>query len=56
MLQGAVDVLIAFTGAGGGALSGVVVAGFGFSTLSLAGGLLALLLVPALLWGRVGTD
>ena len=48
-VQSGVDVLVALTGAGGGVLSGLVVAGFGFSTLSLAGGLLALLLVPALL-------
>jgi MFS family permease len=48
-IQGRVDVLVALSGAGGGALSGLVVAGFGFSTLALAGGLLALLLVPALL-------
>jgi MFS family permease len=47
-VQGAVDVLIALGGAGGGALSGVVVAGAGFPVLALAGGLLAMLLVPAL--------
>lgn len=45
--QGAVDVLIALGGAGGGAMSGVVVAGTSFAGLSLAGGVLALLLVPA---------
>lgn len=47
-VQGTVDVLIALGGAGGGALSGVVVAGAGFPVLGLAGGLLAMLLVPAL--------
>ena len=47
-VQGAVDVLIALGGAGGGALSGVVVAGAGFPVLALGGGLLAMLLVPAL--------
>jgi MFS family permease len=47
-VQGTVDVLIALGGAGGGAVSGVVAAGAGFSTLSLAGGFLALLLIPAL--------
>jgi MFS family permease len=52
-IQGGVDVLVALGGAGGGALSGVVVAGYGFATLSLAGGLLALLLVPTLLWWRL---
>jgi MFS family permease len=51
-IQGGVDVLVALSGAGGGVLSGLVVAGFGFSTLALAGGLLALLLVPALLRTR----
>jgi MFS family permease len=51
-IQGGVDVLVALSGAGGGVLSGLVVAGFGFSTLSLTGGLLALLLVPALLRSR----
>lgn len=46
--QGSVDVLIALSGAGGGALSGAVVAGSSFATLALAGGLLALLLVPTM--------
>jgi MFS family permease len=50
--QGAVDVLIAFAGAGGGALSGLVVGVSSFATLSLAGGVLALLLVPAVAWYR----
>ncbi|MDN5916564.1 MAG: MFS transporter [Pseudonocardia sp.] len=51
-VQGTVDVLIALGGAGGGAVSGVVVAGAGYATLSLAGGFLALLLVPVLLRAR----
>ncbi len=55
-VQGSVDVLIALCGAGGGVLSGVVVAGFGFAALSLAGGLLALLLIPALLWGKTAAE
>ena len=46
--QGSVDVLIALSGAGGGAVSGVVVAGTSFATLALAGGLLAVLLVPTM--------
>jgi MFS family permease len=54
-IQGGVDVLVALSGAGGGALSGVVVAAYGFPTLSLGGGLLALLLVPALFWRRPRT-
>lgn len=46
--QGTVDVLIAIAGAGGGALSGWVVSTTSYATLSLAGGFLALLLIPAL--------
>jgi MFS family permease len=52
-VQGTVDVLIALAGAGGGAMSGVVAAGLGFPVLALAGGLLAMLLIPALLRLRV---
>lgn len=44
--QGRVDVLIALAGAAGGAVSGVVVAGAGYSALALGGGVLALALVP----------
>jgi hypothetical protein len=47
--QGTVDVLIAISGAGGGAMSGWVVASTSLAVLSLAGGLLALLLIPSLL-------
>jgi MFS family permease len=50
--QGSVDVLIAIAGAGGGATSGLIVDAAGFTTLSLAGGLLAVLLIPALAWQR----
>jgi MFS family permease len=50
--QGAVDVLIALSGAAGGALSGMVVAGSSYSTLSLAGGILSLLLIPVVIWSR----
>ncbi|MFC4102589.1 MFS transporter [Paenibacillus xanthanilyticus] len=50
--QGAVDVLIALAGASGGALSGMVVAHSSYSTLSLAGGVLSLLLIPIVLWSR----
>lgn len=49
-VQGRIDVLIALAGAGGGALSGVIVAVTDYPTLSVAGGLLALALVPALVW------
>lgn len=52
--QGTIDVLIALSGAGAGAASGVVMAGGGFATLALAGGGLSLLLVPVLFWSRRG--
>ncbi|WP_233257323.1 MFS transporter [Promicromonospora sp. AC04] len=44
-----VDVLVAIAGAGGGALSGVVVAGASYTTLALGGGALALCLLPLVL-------
>ncbi|MGK9148144.1 MFS transporter [Plantibacter flavus] len=50
--QGTLDVLIALAGAGAGVLSGVVMAGVGYGALSIAGGVLALLLIPVLLWAR----
>ncbi|WP_309479359.1 MFS transporter [Brevibacillus agri] len=50
--QGTVDVLIALAGASGGALSGMVVSGASYATLSLGGGFLSLLLVPVLIWSR----
>jgi MFS family permease len=50
--QGTVDVLIALAGATGGALSGVVVAQSSYSTLSLAGGFLSLLLIPVVVWAQ----
>ncbi|MBT2757618.1 MFS transporter [Mesobacillus foraminis] len=52
--QGTVDVLIALSGAAGGALSGMVVAGSSFLTLSLTGGILSLLLIPVVIWSRGG--
>lgn len=57
--QGSVDVLVALSGATGGALSGAVMAGTSYATLSLAGGVLSLLLVPVVVWaarGRVVSD
>lgn len=48
--QGTVDVLIALAGATGGGMSGMVVAGTSFAVLSLAGGILSLLLVPVVIW------
>jgi MFS family permease len=44
--QGTVDVCVALSGAGGGALSGVVVATSSYAVLALAGGALALALIP----------
>src|SRR5690625_6182240 len=44
--QGTIDVFIALGGAAGGSLSGMVVAGSSFEMLSLAGGILSLILVP----------
>jgi MFS family permease len=50
--QGTVDVLIALSGASGGALSGIVVAQSSYSALSLAGGFLSLLLIPVVVWAQ----
>lgn len=47
--QGAADVLVALAGALGGALSGVIVARSGYATLAVAGGLISLVLIPAVL-------
>jgi predicted MFS family arabinose efflux permease len=52
--RAAVDVLIAIAGASGGALSGMVVDASSYATLSLAGGFLAVLLLPAVTWYRAG--
>ncbi|WP_280772066.1 MFS transporter [Salipaludibacillus daqingensis] len=51
--QGSVDVFIALAGASGGVLSGVVVAYTSYPFLSLAGGILSLLLIPAVIWFRM---
>jgi MFS family permease len=50
--QGTVDVLVALAGAGGSAVSGVVVAMSDYGTLSLLGGALALVLIPVLALDR----
>lgn len=50
--QGSVDVLIALSGAAGGALSGMVVAHSSYAALSLGGGVLALLLIPVVAWAQ----
>ncbi|UQZ33424.1 MFS transporter [Paenibacillus sp. PK3_47] len=51
-IQGSIDVLIALAGALGGVLSGMIVDHFSFATLSYAGALLALHLIPVILWSR----
>ncbi len=50
--QGKIDVFIALAGASGGAMSGMVVANSSYAALSLAGGVLALLLIPVVIWFR----
>lgn len=50
--QGTIDVLIALSGATGGVMSGVVMASSSYATLSLAGGVLSLVLVPVVAWAR----
>lgn len=50
--QGTVDVLVALSGASGGALSGVVAANSSFAVLSLSGAVLSLLLIPVVIWSR----
>jgi MFS family permease len=50
--QGTIDVLVALGGATGGAMSGVVMATTDYATLAFGGGVLALLLIPVLLWAR----
>ena len=50
--QGTLDVFVALSGAAGGVLSGLVVVGAGYPALSLGGGLLALALLPLVVWAR----
>ncbi|GAA3699468.1 MFS transporter [Zhihengliuella alba] len=50
--QGTIDVLVALSGAGGGAMSSVVMTATSYQALALGGGILALLLIPVLLWAR----
>lgn len=47
--QGTVDVFIALAGSAGGAMSGMVVAGSSYGMLSLAGGVLSLILIPVVI-------
>ncbi|RZU63573.1 MFS transporter [Zhihengliuella halotolerans] len=50
--QGTIDVGIALAGAGGGMMSGMVMAATSYAFLSTAGGFLALLLIPVLIWAH----
>ncbi|MEH6936086.1 MFS transporter [Bacillus mycoides] len=52
--QGKIDVFIALAGASGGAMSGMIVANSSYAALSLAGGAIALLLIPVVIWSRAG--
>ncbi|MED0968546.1 MFS transporter [Bacillus paramycoides] len=52
--QGKIDVFIALAGASGGAMSGMIVANSSYAALSLAGGAVALLLIPVVIWSRKG--
>ncbi|MFJ5760475.1 MFS transporter [Neobacillus sp. NPDC093182] len=51
--QGSVDVWIALSGALGGGISGIVVAQSSYATLSIAGGMLSLLLIPIVFWAGI---
>ncbi|RXT07063.1 MFS transporter [Ammoniphilus sp. CFH 90114] len=55
-IQGTVDVFIALGGATGGALSGMILANWSYTALSIAGGLLSLLLVPIVIGSRVEAE
>ncbi|MGF9850844.1 MFS transporter [Bacillus paramobilis] len=52
--QGKIDVFIALAGASGGAMSGMVVANSSYAALSLAGGVVAFMLIPVVIWARTG--
>lgn len=51
-VQGSIDVAVALAGAGGGAMSGLVVAQGSYAALSLGGGILSLVLIPVVLYTR----
>ncbi|MFJ7930644.1 MFS transporter [Peribacillus sp. NPDC096448] len=51
--QGSVDVWIALSGALGGGLSGIIVAHSSYATLTIAGAVLSLLLIPFVIWAGV---
>jgi MFS family permease len=54
--QGSIDVLIALSGAGASALSGLLLAATSYATVAIVGGLLSLLLVPVVVWARRATQ
>lgn len=51
-VQGTVDVLVALAGAASGLMSGMVMSASSYAAMSLGGGLLALILIPVLMWSR----
>ncbi|MCR2822123.1 MFS transporter [Lederbergia panacisoli] len=51
--QGSIDVWVALSGALGGGLSGIVVAHSSYAALSIVGGVLALLLIPIVIWASI---
>lgn len=51
-MQGSIDVMVALSGASGGMLSGMVVANSSYAFLSLAGGILSLVLIPFVIWSN----
>lgn len=53
--QGKADVLVAFAGVSGAGISGLAVAYTSYAALSLVGGFLSLLLIPAVIWSRTKT-
>ena len=53
--QGSIDVLIALSGAGASALSGLILAATDYATVSVVGGLVSVLLLPVVVWARRAT-
>ncbi|MFI8577587.1 MFS transporter [Rossellomorea aquimaris] len=53
--QGTVDVFVALSGATGGVLSGVIVAFSSYPALSIGGGIVSLVLIPAMIWFLVAS-
>jgi predicted MFS family arabinose efflux permease len=47
--------MVALSGATGGALSGMVVANSSYAGLSIAGGILSLVLIPVVIWSQKKT-